>query len=458
MRSFSLALLGTALWAGLLTAGEPAADPPLPDLGTRKSGTDWPKFLGPTGDSVSPEKGILNPWPKGGLRVVWQQKVGEGYSMPTIYKGRLFQFDRVENKARLRCLKSETGEQLWEFTYPTDYKDKYNYDGGPRTSPLVDGERVYIHGVEGMLHCLDIRTGKVVWQVDTFAKFNVIQNFFGVGCTPVLEGEKLILQVGGSPAGSDASDFLKLKGNGSGIVAFDRKTGKVLYSITDELASYASPTLATIHGRRWCFLFARGGLIGFEPNSGKVDFHFPWRAEDLESVNAANPVVIGDKVLISETYGPGAAMLQVKPGGYKVLWSDADKLPRKKSLQCHWNTPIHHEGYVYGCSGRHDSNAELRCVELATGKVMWSIPRLTRTSLLYVDGHFLGLSEYGHLFLFKATPKEFEPISIMEIHDKNGENLLQYPCWAAPILSHGLLYVRGNNQLVCLELIPERKE
>src|SRR5205085_11616247 len=144
------------------------------------------------------------------------------------------------------------------------------------------------------------------------------------------------------------------------------------------------PVLATIAGRRWCFVLARGGLVGFEPKSGKVDFHFPWRAEDLESVNASNPVVVGDRVFISECYGPGSALLKVKPGGYEVVWSDARE-GRDKRMQCHWNTPIYQDGYLYGCSGRHTDGAELRCLELAGGKVMWSEPDLTRTPLMLVD-------------------------------------------------------------------------
>jgi outer membrane protein assembly factor BamB len=437
----------------------------VPDLGTRKAGVDWPRFLGPNGDGTSPERGILSPWPKKGLRLLWQKEAGEGYSGPVISRGRLFFFDRHNDKpggagqARLRCLKSETGELLWTFEYPTDYRDKYDYNGGPRCCPVVDGNRVYLHGVEGMLHCLRVSDGKLLWKVDTKADFGIVQNFFGVGSTPVVEGGLLLVQVGGSPPGSDKiADFMKVKGNGSGIVAFDKYTGKVRYQITDELASYSSPVLATIHGRRWCFVLARGGLVGFEPKSGKVDFHFPWRAPILESVNASNPVVVGDKVFISETYGPGAALLQVRPGDYKLLWSDAVKTPRKKAMQCHWMTPIYKDGYLYGCSGRHDYNAELRCIELTTGKVMWSQPRLARTSLLMVDGHFVCLTEFGDLLLLKVNPKKLEVVSIWEpTRPGTQQPLLTPPTWAAPVLSHGLLYLRGKEQLVCLELIPATK-
>ena len=205
---------------------------------------------------------------------------------------------------------------------------------------MVDHDRVYIFGAEGMLHCLSVEDGKLIWKLDTAAEFGVIQNFFGVGSTPVIESELLIVQIGGSPPESKdvpPGRLDQVVGNGSGIVAFDKATGAVRYKITDELASYAGPTLATIGGRRWCFVFARGGLVGFEPASGKVDFQFPWRAPILESVNASNPVVVGDQVFISETYGPGSALLRVTPGEAKVVWSDA-KRRREKAMQ----TPLEH--------------------------------------------------------------------------------------------------------------------
>jgi len=458
-----LALLCAVLLFGCATSVETEEtvsslhDAPLPpDLGTRTSGSDWLRFLGPTGDSVSTEKGLLTPWPKNGPRIVWECKVGSGYSMPAISRGRLFLFDRIGNKERLRCLKAETGEELWSYHYPSNYRDQYGYNNGPRCYPIVDGERVYTYGVEGMLHCLRVTDGKLVWKLDTMKEFHVIPNFFGVGSTPVLEGDLLIAQVGGSTADGPNTIDPDLKGNGSGVVAFDKYTGKVRYKITDELASYSVPVLATIDKRRWCFVLARGGLIGFDPSNGKVDFHFPWRSKLFESVNASNPVVVGNRVFISETYGPGSALLEVQPGGVKTIWTDAKKGARDKSMQCHWNTPIHVDGHLYGSSGRHANNAELRCIELATGKIMWSVPGLTRASLLQVDGHFICQAEDGTLLLLKVNPKKYDEVSRIDLGEGKTP-LLNYPCWSAPILSHGLLYVRGEDRLVCMEVIPVKK-
>jgi outer membrane protein assembly factor BamB len=446
------------------SAAEPAAAQPKI---ARRAGSDWPVFLGPTGDSKSSETGLKTPWSAAGPPLVWQAEIAGGYAAPAISAGRLFLFDRESDHNRLRALESETGRPLWEFTYPTEYRDLYGYDGGPRCAPVVDGDRVYLFGPEGMLHCLDVAAGRLLWKVDTAEQFGVVQNFFGVGSTPVVERDLLIVQVGGSPPESRRAppgQLDQVVGAGSGIVAFDKLTGKVKYQITDQLASYASPVLATIQGRRWCFMFARGGLVGFEPASGKIDFQFPWRAPILESVNASNPVVVCDLVFISETYGPGSALLKVRPGGYDVVWSDA-KQRREKAMQTHWNTPIHHQGYLYGSSGRHEGNAELRCIELATGKILWSEPGLRRASLLEVDGHFVCLSEDGMLRLIKINPEKYELVSTAILADAapaagtlglGARRLLKQPAWAAPVLSHGLLYVRGRDRLVCVELIPAK--
>jgi outer membrane protein assembly factor BamB len=433
----------------LMSACAVLADSPT-DLWTRKVGTDWPTFLGPTQDGVSPEKGILTKWPREGLKVLWETRMGLGFAPPVVSRGRLFHFDRFGENNQLTCRNAENGQLLWKFAYPTDYEDRYGYSPGPRACPAVDDDRVYIYGAEGMLHCLTVADGRLVWKLDTQKEYHVHQNFFGVGSVPVVDGDLLIVAVGGSPKGPRPVDFREAQGNSTGIVAFDKRTGKEVYRATDELSSYASPVVTTVGGRRLGLYFARGGLVAFDPKTGKVDFRFPWRAKIEESVNASNPVVVGDKVLITECYGPGSALLKVRPGKAEPLWTDADRDREDRALECHWNTPIHVDGYVYGSSGRHENGAELRCVELATGKVAWAEKGLSRSSLTQIDRHFLCLTERGELFLMKVDPKKFDPVAKW-VTD------LDYPSWAAPVVSHGLLYVRGKDRLICAELIPATK-
>lgn len=458
-------------------------DDELPSLWTRKQGIDWPIFLGPTRDSKSPETGILTDWSDGKLKVVWQHALGTSYGIGTVSKGRLFQCDRYGDQVRLYCLNAETGDELWWFEYPTDYSDLVGYNNGPRCSPIVDGNRVYSFGAGGMLHCLRAADGKLIWKLDTAEKYHVVKNFFGVGSTPAIEGDLLICMVGGSPSPYEVDGELAtapsnvyaadgdVSSNGTGVVAFDKFTGKVVYETADELASYASIQLASIGDRRWGFAFCRGGLVGFDPAKGQVDFHYPWRSGLLESVNASMPVVVGDEVFISETYSIGSSLLKVRPGGYEVVWQDDPKV-REKAMRTHWNTPIYVDGYLYGCSGRNPPDANLRCIEWKTGQVMWEVPDQRnlagaireRSSLLHVDGHFVFLGELGTLRLLKVNPKKYDLVSEIVLRRDEGDpdpidggppRLLKYPCWAAPVLSHGLLYVRGDDRLVCLELIPE---
>ncbi len=456
-----LAGCGSDLSGGAEDEGPPTADSVADSVPNRRAdshtGSDWPTFLGPTGDGRSAEVGVLTNWPKEGPPVAWHRELGTSYGIGSIQAGKLYQADRLADDVQLTCLDAGTGAELWRFEYPSDYQDMYGYNGGPRCSPVLDDDRVYLYGAGGKLHCVNATDGRLVWQVNTAERFGVIQNFFGVGSTPVVEGRLLLVMVGGSPT----EDSQKYRGrldqvhpNGSGVVALDKMTGEVVYQTGDELASYASLKLATIAGRRWCLALARGGLFGFDPATGKIDFHYPWRAKTLESVNASTPVVVGDQVFISETYGPGSSLLRVRPGGFDEIWRDPLR-SRERAMQTHWNTPIYHEGYLYGCSGRHTHNALLRCIEWKTGKVMWSVPDLTRTSLLYVDGHFVCLGEYGQLFLFKANPTEFEIVAIVPegaLRDEDGRPLLDYPCWAAPILSNRHLYIRGKSHLACLDL------
>lgn len=414
---------------------------------------DWPCFLGLNRDGSSPEVGV-KPWPAGGPKLVWKVSTGEGYSAPSVVGGRVYYFDRVGGSCRLRCLDAATGREIWQYAYATNYADKYGYDGGPRTSPVIADGRVFVYGPEGQLHALTT-DGKPIWKVNCAREYDVVQNFFGVGSTPLVEGNLLIVSVGGSPTGVEPDDFRQLKGNGSGIVAFNVATGREVYKSGDDLASYTSPVPVTIRGQRRIAYWARNDFITFDPNNGKIDTRYRWRSDILESVNAANPVFHGDRVLLSHCYGGGAVLLQLNEAGPKVAWRDDDR--RRVTLGCHWATPVYADGHVFACSGRNASDAELRCVEFATGVVKWREPGLARSQLLLVDRHLVALTEYGVLLLLKATPDRYQELCRADF-GPYGTKLLKPPSWAGPVLADGRLYLRGDGVLACLELIPKPSE
>lgn len=454
-------------WLGVLVSEGVAQElnlEPVTDLRTRTSGEDWAQFLGPRGDGTSLEMGIRKDWKTDPPKIVWTKKLGTSYGIGATSQGRYFQFCRHGNAERLTCYNAETGAFIWEWEGPVEYSDMYGYNNGPRTSPVVDGERVYVFGVAGRLVCLETMTGKPVWGRQTNEEYHVVPNFFGVGSTPVVMGDLVWVMIGGSEAEKAKStlpgDLSGVEGNGTGVVAFNKWTGKEVYRCSRELASYASP-VRTPHLRAQSvdlLFFMRGGLLGVDAERGTETFFEPWRSSTLESVNAACPVVSGNEILISETYSIGSQLLKLEGGKLTSLWKDGAR-QRDQAFRAHWATPILIDGYLYGCSGRNQPDADLRCIRWADGKVMWAARTHERMSLLHVDGHLVVLGEDGRLLLLKVNPEKPEVVGELDLYATkdpvDGEPLLSAPCWAAPVLSHGLLYLRGNNRVVCMELIAK---
>jgi outer membrane protein assembly factor BamB len=458
----------------ILTGGILFADPPKVDpesspvsLWTRKSGDDWPNFLGKRYDGKSSETGIRTEWKNGKLPLLWTKKLDTSYGIGSVAYGRIYLFGRRGNEEVLTCLNAETGKELWQFGQPVSYVDMFGYNNGPRSSPTIDGGRVFTLGVAGRLTCRDSVQGNLLWTRDLHEEYQVVQNFFGVATNPLVIGDRLLVMVGGSPKEDlqiPTSQLDRVTSNGSALVALDKRSGREIWRSGNDLASYSTPRplqSASVQSSnkerepQTMVTLARGGVLLTDVASGKTLWQFPWRAEMLESVNAAVPVVRGNEVFISECYQIGSVLLRTDLPEPQVLWSDTANR-REKSMRAHWPTPIEVDGYLYGCSGRNEPDSDLRCIQWSDGKVQWSDPRRIRSSLLYVDGHLIVLDENGRLQLIKANPQQLNVVTEIELgkRGEDGRPLLRRPCWAAPILSHGLLYVRGEDQLACFELIP----
>jgi outer membrane protein assembly factor BamB len=386
------------------------------------SAADWPQFLGPTRNAVSAETGLAKSWPEKGPPVVWEHDVGEGFSAPVVADGTLVLLHRVGDEEVVEALDAATGKPRWKFPYPTKFSAQIGRDDGPRATPLIAGGRVYTLGAEGMLYCLDLKDGKKVWEKSLAKEYKTDRTrFSGFGSSPLLEGDLLLVNVGAE---------------GAGIVAFDKRTGKEVWKATDDEASYSSPVAATIGDVRHVFFFTRTGLVGLDPKDGKVRFSHRWRSRINESVNAATPLVVGDTVFLSASYGTGAVLLRVTKDGVEEVWKG------DKSLSSHYNTPVHKDGYLYGIDGRQEYGARLRCVELKTGKVKWEKERFGCASLLLADGQVLALTEGGELVLIEATPEGYKEKSRAAV-------LKATPCRAEIALADGRLYGRDGKKLVC---------
>ena len=461
-----------------LTAEELEAEPERP-------GHDWPWFLGPTHDGKSQETGLLKTWPRGGPPRLWDKPIGEGYSAPSVRGDKLVVHYRQGNEEIIECMHAASGRTLWTHATPSSYRDPYGYNNGPRCTPILTEDRCHTLGAEGRLVCVDLADGTPVWERNLRDQFEIPEAFFGVGSTPLMEAGKLIVAVGGQP--------------NSGVVAFDPESGDILwenvgrstwdgaetgdprepvYEWTGEemVVSYSSPIAVTIHGQRHLLCLMRQGLVSLDPDTGEERFHHWFRSRVHESVNAARPVVLDDRILLGAAYRMGSEFLQVAPDGKSVdvLWTDG------QVLATHWTTSINANGAFFGFSGRHENEATLQCVEVESGRVIWETfgvadpqsivvsglgardrdtrrpipwPFYGRGSAILAENRLIVLAERGGMMaLLEANPEKWVEISRCEIEG------LSYPCWAAPVLSRGRLYLRSEDLLVCLDLMekPER--
>jgi outer membrane protein assembly factor BamB len=388
---------------------------------------DSPQLLGPNRNGVSTETNLPLAWPKDGPKILWKTKVGEGWSSPVVASNRLVIFHRLNEKEVVQCFRAPYGEVLWQSEYRTTYRDDFGFDEGPRATPSIDGDQVFTFGADGVLNCWVLTNGMNLWRTDTRKQFHTDKGFFGIACSPLVEGNAVVLNIGGN--------------DGAGIVAFNRTNGAMLWKVTDEGASYSSPVAANIGGHRRIFVFARKHLVALEP-SGKVLWEFPWQPRIQASVSAATPLIIDDQIFISASYGAGAALLRFNETKPEVIWSGDDILSN------HYATSVHHNGFLYGFDGRQEQRCNLRCVELKTGKIRWSEDHFGAGTLMVVGDKILILTERGELIVAAASPEKFSPLARAQII---GSETRAYPA-----LANGLFFARDKTVLVCVDLRPPK--
>ena len=391
-------------------------------VGTQAA-NDWPQYLGPSRNGIYAGPALADTWGANGPKAVWRKQVGQGFAGPAVVGNRVILFHRVGNEEVLESLDAATGNSMWRYAYPTRYRDDFGFDEGPRAVPVVADGVIYTFGAEGQLHAVDLAKGTRLWSEDTMKRFGVPKGFFGAAGSPLVEGGRVIANVGGDKAG---------------IVAFEAKTGKVLWTATDDDASYSSGVAATIGGRRLGVFLTRDSLVGLDPASGMVQFQRRWRARIAASVNAATPIIVGDEIFVSAQYGPGAGVLRVNGSQLTDVWTSDDVLSN------HYATSVFYNGYLYGFHGRQEFGPSFRAVEFQTGTVKWSQEQFRAGSVLLAGDRLLITREGGELILASASPQAFKPIARAQI--------LQGVVRPYPALADGLLYVRNENTLVCLDL------
>ncbi|MBL8796823.1 MAG: PQQ-like beta-propeller repeat protein [Planctomycetia bacterium] len=385
-----------------------AEEPPLGSEG------DWPQWRGRHRDGLSRETGLLSTWPARGPTVVWQVPIGLGYSSMAVADGKLFtQFQEGEQEVAV-CLDASTGQELWRRAYPGKYRTDPAYGPCPRATPAVDGERVYLVSGGGLALCLAVADGKELWKKDLLADFAASLPKWGVASSPLLVEDAVIVQPGGP---------------GAALAALNRYNGSPLWHAHDDPAGYSSPLVATLAGRRQIVHFSGDSLLSVSP-AGALLWRFPW--ETSHHCNAATPIVRGDYVFISSSYGKGCALVKVTPSGAEAVYETNE-------MCNHFASSILVGEHLYGFS-----DSILKCLDFRTGQPAWTKRGLGKGSLLAADGKLIILGENGYLCLANATPAGYEELASFRFSSRR--------CWSAPVLAQGKLYVRDTEKLVCYAL------
>jgi outer membrane protein assembly factor BamB len=384
---------------------------------------DWPQILGPNRNGIYTGPPIVPSFPRGGPPQIWARDIGAGFAGPAVSAGTLVLFHRLNNREVVDAMDEATGKTRWTFDYPTSYRDDFGFDEGPRAVPAIAGGRVFTHGADGWLHGLDFKTGRRLWGVDTRRVFDAPKGYFGVATSPLVDGTRVMVNVGGKTGG---------------IVAFDAASGKTLWTSTSDGASYSAPVVADIAGLRTAVFFTRTGLVALDPANGSIRYQHRWRARMAASVNAAAPIVVKDQIFLSASYGTGAILLQVANNAVTPVWSGDE------SMSNHYSTSVLEDGYLYGFDGRQEFGQSLRCVELATGKVMWNVDGFGAGTLLIADHTLVITRESGELALAPASPRGFRFNSRAQ--------LLPGVVRAYPALADGRYFVRNERQLRAFDL------
>lgn len=418
---------------------------------------DWPQWLGPRRDGVWRETGILSSFPAGGPPRRWRVELGAGYSGPAVANGRVYVLDRlvptnapkarsafdvsqIPGSERVLCLDEKDGRRIWEHTYDCPYT--VSYAAGPRTTPVVEGDRVFTLGTMGDLLCLDTRTGRPVWKHDFKADYGLKIPTWGVSAHPLLDGQKLICVAGGE---------------GSVAVAFDKDTGRELWrALSAREPGYCPPVIYELGGRRQLIIWHAEAVNGLDPETGRVLWTRPWKLNYGMAI--ATPRQVGSQLYLSCFYN-GSLLLGFEPGQAepKVVWQTQKMSERDTThLNCTMATPFIEGGHIYGpCS-----YGQFRCLKLETGERLWETfaptsgksERWGSCFVVQNGDRFLLFSEKGDLILARLSPAGYEEISRTHLLDPVNTDPGRPVVWSHPAFANRSVYVRNDRELVCVDL------
>jgi outer membrane protein assembly factor BamB len=413
-------VVGLGVWVvGLLETQDPLGVNET-DAPSQPGGPLWPGWGGPGRNQISSDTGLLDRWPSEGPPELWRVRGGGGYSGFALADGRLITMVGRGGAEVVLCLDAADGRQIWAVRSDDDRTDSFG--DGPRSTPLIDGRRVYTLGASGVLLCLDVRDGSELWRLDLVSRFGAAVPKWGFSTSPLLEGDKLIVNVGGRP--------------GASFVAFDKADGRVLWKCLDDPPGYSSPIAISVDGMRQIVQTTGVRLVGLSPDDGRLLWEIPWKNQ--YETNIATPVWWADEkmIFISSGYEKDALAARLSVADGKVR---AEVVWESPVLKNHQADSILRHGRLYGIHG--NGTGVLKCVEMQTGRQVWVDRCVGKGTVFFADGHLYVLSDKGEMALVAADPTG--------VREKGRFRPLSGKCWTAPLVIGGRMYLRNEKEIAC---------
>lgn len=381
---------------------------------------DWPQWRGPRRDGVSTERGLLKSWPQSGPPRAWTATgAGEGYSSFAAAGGRLFTLGARAEREFVVAYDAATGKRLWEAPHGRRFTN--DRGDGPRSTPTVDGNRLYAFGASGDLTALDAASGRIAWTINVIRDFGGQNINWGLSESPLVAADRVIV----SPGGADSS-----------IVAISKTDGKLLWKSQGDRAGYSSAVLHELGGIRQAIFFTGQRALGLDIANGRVLWSYDRVANRV--ANIATPIVRGDRVFLSSDYGTGAALLQLTPSGGGI---DAREVYFTREMRNHHASSVLVGDYLYGFS-----SAILTAMRFDTGEVAWRDRSVGKGSLVYADGRLYLFSERGDVALAEATPEAYRE------HGRFSLDIGARPTWSHPVVSNGMLFLRDQDTVYAYDV------
>lgn len=396
-------------------------------VATAAHATDWPQFLGPSRNGISAETGLIDTWPEGGPKEIWRVPGGVGMSGLAIKDGKLLTLVQREGQQWVVAHDAKTGKALWQSPLGSEYENQMG--NGPRATPTIAGDRVFAFSGEGILAAFALADGKLIWSHNVVKELKGKEADYGMACSPLVVGENVVVIAGGE---------------GAAVAAYNAKSGKLAWTAGEDPAGYSSPTLLKLGGQEQIVAYTGASAIGLAPQSGSLLWRFPYETDF--NCNIATPLAVDGKVFISSGENHGSTLLSLKPAGKtfeaEEVWTSQGA---SSVLRNEWQTSILLDGHLYGFDnvGSAGPVTHLTCVNAATGKRVWQQARFGKGNLIAADGKLLCSTMNGELVVVRATTEKYDEIGRATVIGTTRQ---------APALAGGLLYLRDDKEIVCLDV------